>query len=82
MPDEVKPAESAMDKYFKPTSLTWWAAVFPLVGGLLLMISKIIPGLEDVAAAVNTFWPGADGVVLINIGLAGIGLRGAMQKNA
>lgn len=65
-------------KYFKPKSLTWWAAVFPLVMGLIMAIGPAIPGAEAIVAIAVALTGGVAPSVLINAGLGGIGLRGAM----
>jgi len=66
-----------MDKYFKPKSLTWWASFTPLAIGAF-MASEPIHGLSDwVEVASNG--TGMSAPVLINLGLAGIGLRGAVK---
>ncbi|MEM0949573.1 MAG: hypothetical protein AAGK37_19395 [Pseudomonadota bacterium] len=63
-------------KYWKPYAVTWWAAITPLLVGLTIAFEPLhgFTGLADSfsAAAGNT--PPA---VLINLGLFGIGLRGA-----
>ena len=65
-----------MDKYFKPTSLTWWSAVVPLLIGLI-MATEPMHGLGDVVDSLRNA-TGMAAPALINIGLAGIGLRGAI----
>lgn len=64
-------------KYFKPDSLTWWASVMPLAAGLFMAFTPVHGFAEWTEALKNTFG-GASAAVLINAGLAGIGLRGAM----
>jgi len=63
-------------KYFKPGSLTWWASVAPLIAGLFLATDGL-HGAVGIADAIRT-GTGMSAPVLINMGLAGIGLRGAM----
>ena len=64
-------------KYFKPTSLTWWASVVPLIAGLFLA-TESIHGLSSLVEAVNEMTGYTSAAVLINAGLAGIGIRGAL----
>lgn len=66
-----------MQKYIKPTSLTWWSAVVPLLCGLFMAFEPV-HGLTDLATAIKNA-TGMSAPVLINIGLAGIGLRGAIK---
>ena len=65
-----------MNKYFKPKSLTWWASVTPLVCGVF-MATEPLHGLTEVVASLKSA-TGLTAPVLINMGLAGIGLRGAV----
>ena len=65
-------------KYFKPHSLTWWSAVAPLAAGLFMAFTPV-HGLVDLTASVKTVFGGATPAILINAGLAGIGLRGAVS---
>lgn len=65
-----------MNKYFKPRSLTWWASVTPLLCGLVVA-SEPIHGAAAFAASI-TAATGLEAPALINLGLAGIGLRGAI----
>ena len=65
-----------MRKYFKPKSLTWWASFAPLATGLFIAFEPV-HGLLDVAESLRAA-TGLDAPVLINMGLAGIGLRGAI----
>lgn len=67
-----------MNKYFKPGSLTWWASVTPLLAGIVLALSAAIPALAPVVAVINAASGGLPAPVLINMGLIGIGLRGAV----
>ena len=65
-----------IDKYFKPKSLTWWASVTPLFVGVFMAAEP----LHGLSGAVDTLRnaTGLTAPVLINMGFAGIGLRGAM----
>ena len=65
-----------MNKYFKPKSLTWWASVTPLILGVF-MATEGIHGLLAWVDAVSV-GTGLTAPVLINAGLVGIGLRGAV----
>lgn len=71
--------KDSVAKYVKPKSLTWWASAFPLFAGLVLAITSSVPGLEAIAGIVGGFFPGMSAVTLINMGLVGIGLRGAVK---
>ena len=64
-------------KYFKPFSLTWWASVAPLLAGLF-MATEAIHGQSALVASIYAA-TGMSAPVLINLGLAGIGLRGAVK---
>lgn len=68
-----------MQKYFKPNSLTWWASFTPFLAGVLLALSEAIPAMGGIAAVINAASGGIPAAALINAGLVGIGLRGAMQ---
>ncbi len=64
-------------KYFKPKSLTWWASFTPLcMGGF--MAAEPIHGMVEY---VDTFRNATDlsAPILINAGLAGIGIRAAVD---
>ena len=62
-------------KYFKPNSMTWWAAFIPLVFGLTLSAAEVMPVLNSVVAVINAMTGGVEPFTLIEIGLGGIGLR-------
>jgi hypothetical protein len=64
-------------KYFKPKSLTWWASACPLVSGLIVA-SEPLHGLSAIVQTIDNATGGVSPMVLINAGLAGIGLRGAI----
>ena len=64
-------------KYLRPASLTWWASVTPLVCGAF-MASEPLHGLSDAVQSLRNA-TGLTAPVLINMGLAGIGLRGAIK---
>jgi hypothetical protein len=69
----------SVSKYVKPKSMTWWASAFPLFAGVVLAVTSAIPGLEVIAGIIGGFFPGMSAVALINMGLIGIGLRGAVK---
>lgn len=69
-----------MNKYFKPSSLTWWASAAPLVAGVVIALSKGFPALAPVADVIREVTGDASPAILINAGLAGIGLRAAVTK--
>lgn len=64
-------------KYVKPFSLTWWASVVPLVVGVFVA-AEPYHGLTELVGIVNSMTDNMSPAVLINMGLAGIGLRGAV----
>lgn len=66
-----------MNKYVKPKSLTWWASIAPLFAGLF-MASVPIHGMAGLADSIGNA-TGLSAPVLINMGLAGVGLRGAIK---
>lgn len=66
-----------MRKYIKLNSLTWWSAVVPLLAGLFVAFEPV-HGLSELATAIKNA-SGMSAPVLINIGLAGVGLRGAIN---
>lgn len=71
-----------MDKYLQTKSLTWWVSFIPLIAGAILYLSAVFPGMQGVIDAIHVIYPNADAGVLINLGLAGIGIRGAIVANA
>ena len=66
-----------MNKYFKPNSVTWWASVAPLACGVF-MASEPMHGLSSIVDSLRN-GTGLTAPVLINMGVAGIGLRGAIK---
>jgi hypothetical protein len=64
-------------KYFKPKSLTWWSAMVPIVAGVVVA-SEPLHGAAALVATIDGLTGGTSPAVLINAGLAGIGLRGAL----
>ena len=63
-------------KYFKPKSLTWWASVVPLGLGSFMAAEPIHGLIEYVDTVANA--TGMTAPMLINAGLMGIGIRGAV----
>lgn len=66
-----------MNKYFKPGSLTWWASVSPLLMGLFIA-SEPLHGMASAVLSIKNA-TGMTAPVLINAGLVGIGIRGAIK---
>lgn len=66
-----------MQRYVKPASLTWWASVVPLICGVILATEHMHGQAALVEAIRNA--TGMTAPALINLGIAGIGLRGAMD---
>jgi hypothetical protein len=66
-----------LEKYFKPNSVSWWASVAPLSLGLFMAGAPIHELYQWVEFAQNA--TGMKAPVLINAGIAGIGLRGAIN---
>lgn len=64
-------------KYLKPRSLTWWASVAPAVAGLIVA-SEPLHGFSAIVQTINSVTGHTPPALLINAGLAGIGLRGAL----
>jgi hypothetical protein len=69
---------SCIRKYVKPLSLTWLASSLPCAAGLFIAFEPV-HHLADWAKAVSLTFGGASPYLLINAGLVGIGLRGAMR---
>jgi hypothetical protein len=66
-------------KYIKLNSVTWWASVAPLSAGLFLAIAPLWAETAEIVAVVKSLTGSVPPAVLINAGLAGIGIRGAMD---
>lgn len=64
-------------KYLKPKSMTWWASLAPLCAGVF-MAAEPMHGLSDLVQSLRN-GTGLTAPVLINMGLAGIGIRGALK---
>ena len=67
-----------MKKYIKPHSLTFWAGVAPLASGLIIAASHGVPEIEPLASVLQSVFGDISAGVLINTGLAAIGLRAAL----
>lgn len=68
-----------MGKYIKLKSLSWWSSVSPLLAGIILALSSVVGWLTPVATVIDAATGGLPAPVLINMGLVGIGLRGAIK---
>ena len=64
-------------KYLRPTSVTWLASMVPVCLGVF-QATLPLHGLELSAQIISNMTGGASPYVLINAGLVGIGMRGAM----
>ena len=64
-------------KHIKPRSLTFWASLTPIVLGVFVAFEPL-HGASEWVHAVNAMTGGASPYALINAGLVGIGLRGAI----
>ena len=65
-------------KYWKPASLTWLSSVVPLGMGIFIA-TEPVHGLASWTQAVSTMAGDVSPYLLINMGLVGIGLRGAQE---
>jgi len=65
-----------MSKYFKPKSLSWWSGFVPIAGGVFIAFEPVHQ-LTDISRSLHTAFGSVPPAVLINGGLAVIGLRGA-----
>jgi len=62
-------------KYFKPKSLTWLSGAVPIIGGTFIAFEPV-HNLVEVTTSVSAIFGDASPGILINGGLALIGLRG------
>lgn len=71
-------------KYIQPKSLAWWASFIPLVGGVVLALSNAFPENDILTRGAmivqELAGQGRTAADLIQLGLLGIGLRGAISK--
>lgn len=65
-------------KYFKPRSLTWWASFLPIFAGATVAALPL-HGWVNIVDTINALTGGMSPAVMINAGLVGIGMRGAIQ---
>ena len=65
------------DKYFKPKSLTWWGSVAMIAAGIF-MSTEPMHGMAEVVSSIRNGY-GLAPAALINAGLLGIGMRGAIK---
>lgn len=66
-----------MKSYIMPASVTWWASFVPLALGIFVA-AEPLHGLEAWVAFVNNATGHMHPAVMINAGIAGIGLRKAI----
>lgn len=64
-------------KYIKTKSVSFWAAMVPLASGLFIA-SLPVHGLTDIATSISNA-AGMSAPALINIGIAGVGFRAAIN---
>lgn len=65
-------------KYLKLNSVTWWASFVPLLLGIFVG-TEPLHGHSDWVRVVNSLTGDLSPAVMINAGLFGIGVRGAIQ---
>lgn len=66
-------------KYLKPKSLTWWAGMVPLIGGVTVAAADtILPTMAPVADFINALSGNMSPSVMMGWGAGLIGLRGAV----
>lgn len=70
---------SFRQKYIQPASLTWLASAAPLAAGLFMAFEPV-HHLADWSKAISLTFGGTSPYLLINAGLVGIGLRGAIKS--
>ncbi len=70
---------SFRQKYIQPGSLTWLASAAPLAAGLFMAFEPV-HHLADWSKAISLTFGGTSPYLLINAGLVGIGLRGAIKS--
>ena len=69
---------SRIRKYIKPLSLTWLASALPFLAGIFIAFEPV-HHLTDWSKAVSLTFGSTSPYILINAGLVGIGLRGAIR---
>jgi len=65
-------------KYWKPRSLTFWASFTPLLLGVFSAFTPV-HGLTEWAYSIEALTGNIGPYALVNAGLAGIGLRAAIE---
>ena len=70
-----------MQKYWQPTSLTFWTGVASFLAGLVLILAPAVPMLAPFATFAGGFFPGQDGGALMIAGLGLIGIKAAIASN-
>lgn len=69
-----------MTKYFQPRSLTWWASFVPLIGGIVVAMDDVFPTLMPFSKVILELAGDMTAAQLVQLGLLGIGIRGAIAK--
>jgi len=65
-----------INKYFKPKSLSWWSGIAMVLSGAFMAFTPM-HAMDELSEAIRMLYAGVSPAVLINSGLAIIGLRGA-----
>lgn len=65
-------------RYVKPDSLTWWASLAPLLAGAVVA-TEPLHGQAAIVTTINNFTGNMSAAVMINAGLLGVGVRGAIK---
>lgn len=66
-------------EYVKFKSVTWYASMAPLLAGLFIA-TEPMHKMTDMATSVSAMFGDVSPFVLINTGIAGVGLRKAIGK--
>jgi len=64
-------------RYVKLTSVSWWGSMVPICLGVF-QAALPLHGLDVEAQVIRSMTGGASPYILINAGLVGIGMRGAL----
>lgn len=67
-----------MKRYFKPKSVTWWSSLVPIILGLIVAFEPLFPN-PILSEIVFNLTGGISPAMLINMGLVGVGIRGAIK---
>lgn len=70
--------EYLIDRYWKPKSISWLASFITFAAGMLVA-SEPLHGMTPLVQSIDNVTGGVAPALLINAGLVGIGLRGAME---